>query len=67
MTRARRPFDEVYSDLRGGGWTLLFKGNRYYIIFTNDCTRMRWWFPLRFKYEALDHFKQFNAMVKAQF
>ncbi|KAB2625790.1 hypothetical protein D8674_017450 [Pyrus ussuriensis x Pyrus communis] len=41
-------------------------GNKYFILFTDDCTRMTWVYFLRYKSEALEYFKRFKAMTELQ-
>ena len=41
--------------------------NKYYILYTDDCTRFRWLEVLRTKDKALESFRKFNSMVETQF
>ncbi|KAM1461179.1 hypothetical protein ACFX11_045561 [Malus domestica] len=41
-------------------------GNKYFLLFTDDCTRMSWVYFLRNKSSAFDCFKKFKAMTELQ-
>ena len=68
-TKATKPFERVHADLGGGGSTLTMSvgRNKYYILYTDDCTRFRWLDVLRTKDKALESFRKFNSMVETQF
>ena len=68
-TKATKPFEQVHADLGGGGSTLAISvgQNKYYILYTDDCTRFRWLDVLRTKDQAMESFRKFNSMVKNQF
>ena len=57
-TKATKPFERVHADLGGGGSTLTMSvgQNKYYILYTDDCTRFRWLDMLRTKDKALESF-----------
>ena len=60
MTRATKPGYRLSADLAGGGNTLVTDGgNRYFIIIVDDCTRYRWFRPLKKKSQALKEVKSF--------
>ncbi|OQE53628.1 hypothetical protein PENNAL_c0467G07350, partial [Penicillium nalgiovense] len=42
-------------------------GSRYVITFTDDYSRGSWAYPMRWKHEALQKFRQFEAWVYRQF
>lgn len=72
MTRATTKFERIHTDLGGGGNTLTQdittdSGNRYYVVFTDDYTRYRWWYPLKRKNDALPALKEFLVMIKNQY
>ena len=68
-TKATKPFERVHADLGGGGSTLTMSvgRNKYYILYTDNCTRFRWLDVLRTKDKALESFRKFNSMVETQF
>lgn len=39
----------------------------WFVIFVDDCTRMMWLYLLKQKYEVLNVFQSFHAMVQTQF
>ena len=72
MDRATTKFERIHTDIEGGGNTLTRdtvtdSGNRYYIVFTDDFTRYRWWYPLKTKSQAFTVLQDFLALIKNQF
>ena len=65
-TRASIPLELIHSDICGPMQTTTKAGNRYFITFIDDCTRMCWIYFLRNKSEALSVFKRFKATVELQ-
>ena len=67
--KATKPFERVHTDLEGSRSTLIMSvsWNKYYILYTDDCTQFRWLNMLRTKNKALKSFWKFNSMVKTQF
>ncbi|KAM2071312.1 hypothetical protein ACFX1X_040277 [Malus domestica] len=65
-TRASIPLELVHSDICGPMQTTTKAGNRYFLTFINDCTRMCWVYFLRHKSEVLSVFKKFKATVELQ-
>ena len=65
MTCATKPGYRLSADLAGGGSTLVTdSGNRYFIIMVDDCTRYRWFQPLKKKSQALDKVKSFISAFR---
>ncbi|KAI5344202.1 hypothetical protein L3X38_012079 [Prunus dulcis] len=66
ITRASTPLELVHSDICGPMQTVTKAGNRFFLTFIDDCTRMCWVYFLRHKSEALCVFKKFKATVELQ-
>ncbi|CAN6560926.1 unnamed protein product [Malus baccata var. baccata] len=64
--RAELPLELIYTDICGPMQTPTKAGNKYFITFTDDCTRMGWVYFLRNKYEAFGIFKRFKATIELQ-
>ena len=69
FTKATKSFEWVHTDLRGSESTLTMSvdWNKYYVLYTDNCTQFRWLNMLRTKNKALESFWKFNSMVKTQF
>ncbi|KAM2961184.1 hypothetical protein FF1_030791 [Malus domestica] len=65
-TRASFPLELIHSDICGPMQTTTTAGNRYFLTFIDDCTRMCWIYFLRHKSEVLNVFKRFKATVELQ-
>ncbi|KAI5334414.1 hypothetical protein L3X38_024547 [Prunus dulcis] len=65
-TRASTPLELVHSDICGPMQTTTKAGNRYFLTFIDDNTRMCWVYFLRQKSETLSVFKRFKATVELQ-
>ncbi|KAI5353802.1 hypothetical protein L3X38_006696 [Prunus dulcis] len=66
ITRASTPLELIHSDICGPMQTVTKAGNRFFLTFIDDCTRMCWVYFLRHKSEALCVFKKFKATVELQ-
>ncbi|KAM1251312.1 hypothetical protein ACFX2G_034426 [Malus domestica] len=64
--RADLPLELIHTDISGPLQTPTKAGNKYFITFTDDCTRMGWVYFLRNKSEAFGVFKRFKATVELQ-
>ena len=64
--RAKFPLELVHTDICGPMQIASNAGNKYFILFTNDCTRMTWVYFLRYKSEAFEYFKRFKPMTELQ-
>lgn len=61
------PFDLIYSDVWGPAPLLSLNGNRYFVLFVDDCTRFTWIYFMSQKSQVLYYFKIFQTMIKTQF
>lgn len=60
-------FDLVHTDLWGPARSSSFSGATYFVIFVDDYTRCTWLYLLKQKYDVVDVFHTFYAMVCTQF
>ncbi|KAB2602155.1 hypothetical protein D8674_003160 [Pyrus ussuriensis x Pyrus communis] len=60
------PLELIHTDICGPMQIASNAGNKYFILFTDDCIRMTWVYFLRYKSEALEYFKRFKAMTELQ-
>ncbi|CAL9021568.1 unnamed protein product [Prunus brigantina] len=75
-SRAASPLELVHTDVCGPMQTTTKSGNRYFLTFIDDSTRMCWIYAVRFatptiyflryKSEVFSVFKKFKAMVELQ-
>jgi hypothetical protein len=61
---AREKLDLVHIDLCGPTKTRAYHGERYFILFIDDYSKMMWVTFLREKLEAFDKFKIFKAKLE---
>ncbi|CAL2259464.1 unnamed protein product [Prunus armeniaca] len=64
--RAKFPLELVHTDICGPMQIESISGNRYFLLFTNDCTRMTCVYFIRNKSNAFECFKKFKAMTERQ-
>ena len=64
--RANEPLELMHSDLCGPMQTASLGGNKYFITFIDDFSRMCWVYFLRNKFETFHVFKKFKVMVELQ-
>ncbi|KAL4335590.1 hypothetical protein GQ457_07G002370 [Hibiscus cannabinus] len=64
--RATKFLELVHGDLCGPMQTETFGGSKYFLLFTDDFSRMSWVFFLKKKDEALDFFKKFKNSAEKQ-
>ncbi|CAL9006850.1 unnamed protein product [Prunus brigantina] len=64
--RASNPLELVHTDICGQMKTESLSGNRYFLLFTDDFTRMSWVYFIRNKSSALECFMKFKAMTELQ-
>jgi transposase InsO family protein len=64
--RASQPLELVHSDVCGPMQVTTGGGNRYFLTFIDDYTRMCWVFFLTHKSSVFSVFKRFKAMVELQ-
>jgi len=67
-TRAREPLELIHSDLCGPIEPTTYGGASYYVLFTDDLTRMTHIYPLRKKSssDVLERFKEYKSEVEKQ-
>jgi hypothetical protein len=59
-----QPLELVHIDLCGPTRTKILQGERYFMLFIDDYTRMTWVTFLKNKSKAFDKFKAFKALVE---
>ncbi|CAL2238017.1 unnamed protein product [Prunus armeniaca] len=64
--RASNPLELVHTDICGPMKTESLSGNRYFLLFTDDFTRMSWVYFIINKSSALECFRKFKAMTELQ-
>jgi transposase InsO family protein len=64
--RASYPLELIHTDLCGPMQNESVGGNRYFITFIDDYSRMCWVYFLRNKSDTLSVFKKFKALVELQ-
>ncbi|KAI5313816.1 hypothetical protein L3X38_042992 [Prunus dulcis] len=64
--RASQPLELIHSDTCGPMQSITLGGNRYFLTFIDDHTRMCWVFFLQHKSQAFNIFKRFKNMVELQ-
>ncbi|KAI5339806.1 hypothetical protein L3X38_019078 [Prunus dulcis] len=62
--RANFPLELVHTDICGPMQTESISGNRYFLLFTDNCTRMTWVYFIRNKSNAFKCFKKFKVMTE---
>src|SRR5277367_2465981 len=67
-TRAKEPLELIHSDLCGPIDPTTYGGTNYYLLFTDDLTRMTYIYPLKKKSSAdvLEKFKEYKPEVEKQ-
>ncbi|KAG8503616.1 hypothetical protein CXB51_001792 [Gossypium anomalum] len=64
--RASSKLELVHSDVWGPMRTESLNGNRYFILFIDDCTRYCWIYFLKHKSEVVQVFMKFKAVVEKE-
>lgn len=62
--RATEKLQLIHTDLCGPQRTPLLNGSRYYIIFIDELTRMRWIYFMKFNSEAARIFMKFKRWIE---
>jgi hypothetical protein len=57
-------FEVVHSDICGPLEVLLMGGNKYFVTFVDEYSRMLWLYSIRTKDEALSMFQSLNLCLK---
>ena len=61
------PFELIYSDVWGPSPKFSINGNRYFVLFIDDCTKYVWIYFLSHKSQVFTTFVQFRTMIETQF
>jgi transposase InsO family protein len=64
--RSSNPLGVVHSDICGPFGNANLAGNKYFITFVDEFTRMIWLYTIHLKSEALDVFKRFKVLVEKE-
>nr|GEY91111.1 retrovirus-related Pol polyprotein from transposon TNT 1-94 [Tanacetum cinerariifolium] len=64
--RAYQILELIHADLCGPMRTESLAGSKYFLLFTDDYSRMSWVYFLQVKSETFEHFKKFKALVEKQ-
>ncbi|KAJ1700426.1 hypothetical protein LUZ63_000205 [Rhynchospora breviuscula] len=64
--RATKVLEIVHADLCGPMQTISLGGSKYFLLFTDDYSRMSWVYFLKNKDETFSNFKAFKALVEKQ-
>jgi len=64
--RASNCLELVHADVCGPMSVESLGGSRYFLLFTDDYSRMSWVYFLKFKSEVFENFKRFKALVEKQ-
>jgi GAG-pre-integrase domain/Integrase core domain len=67
LNKRTNPFDLIHSDVWGPSPVSSSSGNRWFVLFIDNCTRMTWLYVLKTKDEVPYVFKTFFKMVRNQF
>ena len=64
--RASNCLELIHADLCGPMNTKSFGGSQYFLLFTDDYSRMSWVYFLKLKSETFDNFRKFKVLVERQ-
>ncbi|KAA3475371.1 retrovirus-related Pol polyprotein from transposon TNT 1-94 [Gossypium australe] len=64
--RASECLGLIHADICGPMETESLGGSLYFLLFTDDYSRMSWMYFLHFKSEAFETFKKFKALIEKQ-
>lgn len=62
-----KPFDLIYLDVWGLPPSFSINGNKYFVLFVDDCTKYVWIYFLSHKSQVFSTFFQFHNMIHTQF
>ena len=65
-TRKLNVLDLVYFNVCGPTDVETLGGNKYFVTFIDDASRMVWVYVLKTKDQVFEHFKKFHAMVERE-
>jgi transposase InsO family protein len=64
--RAAKPLELIHTNVCGPMKNASISGNKYFLTFIDDYSKMCWLYFMRFKSEVFNIFKKFKAMVELQ-
>ena len=64
--RASTPLELIHTDVCGPMQTTSLRGSKYYLLFTDDYTRMNWVYFLKSKSQVFEQFRRFKALVEKE-
>ncbi|KAM1977356.1 hypothetical protein ACFX16_014165 [Malus domestica] len=64
--KANDPLESIHTYICGPMQVESHFGNKYFLLFTDDYTRMTWVYFLRYKSDPFECFKKFKAMIELQ-
>ncbi|GKD09674.1 retrovirus-related pol polyprotein from transposon TNT 1-94 [Tanacetum coccineum] len=64
--RAEDVLELIHADLCGPMRMESLAGSKYFLLFTDDFSRMSWVYFLKYKLESFDYLKKFKALVEKQ-
>ncbi|KAM1079184.1 hypothetical protein ACFX2B_013776 [Malus domestica] len=64
--RAEKPLELIHTDVCGPMKNASISGNKYFLTFIDDYSRMCWVYFMRLKSEVFNIFRKFKAMVELQ-
>ena len=66
-TKRDLSFSLIHSDVWGPSHVITPSGNKWFVIFVDDCARMTWLYLLKRKDEVFGVFQSFHVMIQTQF
>ncbi|KAM0969390.1 hypothetical protein COP2_018032 [Malus domestica] len=64
--KVEKPLELIHTDVCGPMKNASISGNKYFLTFIDDYSRMCWVYFMRFKSEVFNIFRKFKAMVELQ-
>ena len=64
--RASSQLELIHADVCGPMQTTSFGGNKYYLLFTDDFTRLSWVYFIKYKSQIFEQFKKFKTLVEKE-
>ena len=65
--KSSKPFSFIHSDVWGPSRINTMNGQRWFVSFIDDHTRLTWVFLMKSKSEVSEIFKKFHSMIQTQF
>lgn len=66
LREQKNVFELIHADLCGLMNIESFGGSQYFLLFTNDYSRMSWIYFLKFNSKTFENFKKFKVMVRSK-